>query len=161
MKLYEIDKGILECFDLETGEVLDEKKLEELQLERDTKIENVALYVKNLEAEKAAVKAEKDAFAKREKSLDNKINRLKGWLKYALGVNDLSEKTPKFVTPKVVVSFRKSESVEIFDQSILPKKYFKRKVEVTPDKTLIKEMLKNGAKVKGAFIRTNQNINIK
>lgn len=161
MKLYEIDKGILECFDMETGEILDEQKLEELQLERDKKIENVALFVKNLEAEKAAVKAEKENFTKREKSLDNQINGLKGWLKYALGADDFSEKPPKFKTSKVVIGFRKSESVEIFDQSILPKKYFKKKVELVPDKTLIKETIASGKTVKGAFIRTKQNLNIK
>jgi len=160
MKLYEIDKGILECFDLETGEILDEEKLEELQLEREKKIENVGLFIKNLEAEKAAVKAEKDAFTKREKSIDRKIEGLKGWLKYALGADDQTEKPPKFTTAKVVISFRKSESVEV-DDSILPKKWFRRKVEYTPDKTMIKEALNNGKKIKGAFIKKNLNVNIK
>ena len=160
MKLYEIDAGILECFDLETGEILDEEKLEELQLEREKKIENVGLFIKNLEAEKTAVKAEKDAFTKREKSIDRKIEGLKGWLKYALGADDQTEKPPKFTTAKVVISFRKSESVEV-DDSILPKKWFRRKVEYTPDKTMIKEALNNGKKIKGAFIKKNLNVNIK
>lgn len=161
MKLYEIDKGILECFDLETGEILDEKKLEELQLERDKKIENVGLFVKNLEAEKAAVKAEKDAFAKREKSLDNKIKSLKNWLKYALGGDDYIDIKPtNFVTSKIIIGFRKSESVEV-DENVLPKKWFRRKVEYTPDKTLIKEALNKGQKIKGAFIKKNINVNIK
>ena len=160
MKLYEIDEGILECFDLETGEVLDEEKLEALTLERKTKIENVALFVKNLEAEKAAVKAEKDNFAKREKSIDRKIEGLKGWLKYALGADDQSEKPPKFTTSKVVVSFRKSESVEV-DDSKLPKKWFRKKIDLSPDKTAIKEALNKGEKIKGAFLKKNLNVNIK
>lgn len=160
MKLYEIDAGILECFDLETGEILDEEKLEKLQLEREKKIENVGLFIKNLEAEKAAVKAEKENFAKREKSIDRKIEGLKGWLKYALGVDDHAEKPPKFATSKVVISFRKSESVEVND-SILPKKWFRKKIDLSPDKTAIKEALNNGVKIKGAFLKKNLNVNVK
>ena len=47
MTLYEIDNAILECIDLETGEIIDTDKLDALQLERETKIENVALWIKD------------------------------------------------------------------------------------------------------------------
>ena len=33
--LYEIDQAILDCVDLETGEILDPEKLDALQMERD------------------------------------------------------------------------------------------------------------------------------
>ena len=47
MTLYEIDNAILDCIDLETGEIIDVDKLNELQLEKETKIENVALWIKD------------------------------------------------------------------------------------------------------------------
>ena len=61
--LYEIDKGIMECLDAETGEVIDPERLDALFMERNQKIENVACWVKNLLSDAEAIKAEKDALA--------------------------------------------------------------------------------------------------
>ena len=41
MNLYEIDAAILGCVDVETGEIFDIDKFEELSLTRDAKIENI------------------------------------------------------------------------------------------------------------------------
>lgn len=62
MTLYEIEAQILECaseVDEETGEILDIEKLEALEIEKEKKQENIALWIKNLRAEKEAVKSEK------------------------------------------------------------------------------------------------------
>ena len=61
--LYEIDTQITECFDADTGELLDAEKLENLMIEKENKLENVALWIKNLKADAAMYKAEKTAFA--------------------------------------------------------------------------------------------------
>ena len=82
--LYEIDQAILDTIDPETGEIVDIEKLSELQMQREAKIENVALWVKNLKAEASAYKAEKDAFAEREKVAKAKIENLSEWLTGAL-----------------------------------------------------------------------------
>lgn len=153
MKLYEIDNAILECVDNETGEILDFDKLSELQLARDEKLESVALWIKNLNAEMAAYKAEKEAFAEREKRAKNKIESLKNYLVYALNG------TP-FDTTKVAVSFRKSESVEV-DENLVPKKWLKRSVSYSPDKIGIKAAIKSGLKIKGCSLVKKQNIQIK
>ena len=58
MTLYEIDQQLLDCIDLETGEIIDAEKLTELTMERDEKIEKVALWIKELKAEAEALKAE-------------------------------------------------------------------------------------------------------
>ena len=59
--LYELTAQ-LENFELEvdeeTGEITNLDELDALQLERDEKIENIALWVKNLTADAAAIKAE-------------------------------------------------------------------------------------------------------
>lgn len=41
--LYEINQRILECVDPETGELIDPENLEALVMEKELKIENVAL----------------------------------------------------------------------------------------------------------------------
>lgn len=82
--LYEIDQELLDCVDMETGEILDVERLDALQMERERKLEGVALWIKDLNAEAEAVKAEADKLTARKKALDNKVAGLKGWLLHAL-----------------------------------------------------------------------------
>lgn len=158
MKLYEIDNAILDCIDMETGEVIDIEKLNELQLERDTKIENVACWIKDLKAEAEAIKAEKQALAERQKVAENKVESLKKWLAYALNGE-------KFKTAKCAVSFRKSESVEVTDAGI--KSLMKEHDELLtykapePNKTAIKQALKDGLNVDGVQLVHNTSTIIK
>ena len=92
MKLYEIDEAILNCIDTETGEIIDADQLDKLQMERDTKLENVACWIKDLKAEAEAIKTEKQILANRQKVAENKAESLKKYLAYALdGKKPLSQ----------------------------------------------------------------------
>ncbi|MBQ7727258.1 MAG: siphovirus Gp157 family protein, partial [Clostridia bacterium] len=92
MKLYEIDQGIEEALnkvvvDEETGEVTvtqDLEALEALQMQRDQKIENVALFYKNADAEAKAIAEEIKKLQARKKVLDNKCEGAKNWIAFAL-----------------------------------------------------------------------------
>lgn len=153
MNLYEIDAEILGCVDAETGEIFDIDKFEELELTRDAKIESICLWIKNLKAEAEALKAEKDAFASRQKATENKMESLK---RYISGYLD---GTP-FKNAKVQVSFRKSEAVEIMEGAIIPDAYLRFK-EPEVNKTELKIALKDGIVIDGVSIVENQNIQIK
>lgn len=153
MNLFEIENEIMNCWDQETGEILDADRLDQLEMERDTKIENIALYIKNLTADAEALKAEKQSFADRQKAAENKAESLKKYLaNYLAG--------QKFSTPKVAISFRKTSSVNVTDMSLLSKEYLKF-ADPTPDKTAIKNAIKAGASVAGAEIVEGQSISIK
>lgn len=154
MKLYEIDAEILACVDAETGEIIDEERFAALQMERDEKIENVALWIKNLKSDLVAIEAERKAFQEREKSCKARIASLSSWLAYIL-------QGERFGTAKVAVSFRRSESVEIADEAVIPKEYLREKVEVVPDKVALKAALKAGAEIAGVALVENQNVQIK
>ena len=58
MKLYEINEQIMACIDSETGELIDPNKLKDLQIAKDEKLENLALWYKDLLAEANALKEE-------------------------------------------------------------------------------------------------------
>lgn len=153
MNLYEIDAAILECVDVETGEIFDVDKFEELSLTRDAKVENVCLWIKNLKAEAEALKAEKDAFAQRQKAAENKMESLKRYISgYLEGA--------KFETARVKVSFRKSESLEISEDANIPEEFLKYK-EPEVDKVGLKKALKDGMQFDGVSLVQNQNIQIK
>ena len=153
MNLYEIDSAILDCVDVETGEIFDEDRFEELSLTRDAKIENICLWIKNLKAEAEALKAEKDAFAARQKAAENKMNSLK---KY---ISNYLEGTA-FESAKVKVSFRPSEALDIEEGADIPEEYLKFK-EPDVDNVALKKAVKAGLQIAGVQIIQNQNIQIK
>ena len=158
MTIYEIDKEILNCIDPETGEIIDIDKLNELELEKDAKIENVACWIKELKAEAEAIKAEKLALAERQKVAENKAESLKKWLAYALNGE-------KFKTAKCSVSFRKSEVVEITDEGLnnLMKEHDELLTYKAPEpnKKAIKDALKDGLNVEGVQLVQNTSTIIK
>ena len=152
--LYEIDRSILECVDQETGEIIDPERLESLFMDRQQKIENIACWIKNLESDALAFKAEKESFADREKKAIAKAEQLKNYLAQVLAGE-------KFSTGKCAVSFRRSESVEVFDESLVPVEYMKEKVTHAPDKAAIKALLKGGQNVGGCRLSEALNTQIK
>lgn len=159
MKLYEIDAAIMECVDEDTGEVINIERLNELQMARDNKIENICLWIKNLMAELEAIKKEKQSFNDRQKQKENKIEDLKNYLKYALqGQN--------FETSKCKVSFRKTNSVEVLDfrpeeLKKIDESLVRETIEVEPNKKKISEMLKNNQQVPGCVLVEGKSITIK
>ena len=151
--LYEINEQILSCVDMETGEIIDMDKLQELQIAFDEKVEGIACWIKNLLSEAKAIKEEKDNLAARQKVCENKAESLKKYLFGALGGQ-------KFKTPKVSISYRGSEAVEVLDISKLDDDYLKY-AEPTVDKTKVKQALKAGVKLQGVQLVKNQNIQIR
>lgn len=158
MKLYEIDNAILECIDMETGEIIDAEKLDALNMERDAKIENVVLWIKDLKAEAEAIKQEKLALAERQKVAENKVESLKKWVSYALGGQ-------KFSTAKCAVSFRNTESVEVTEEGLeaLMKEHDELLTYKAPEpnKKAIKDAIKDGLSVDGVQIVQNVSTIIK
>lgn len=152
--LYDINQQILACIDMETGEILDLEKLTELQMEREAKLENVACWIKNLNSNVNEYKIEIENLKQRQEADKNRAEKLKEWLKQAL-------EGQKMITPKVQVTFRKSESVQIDNEELIPEEYIKQKIETSPDKIAIKEAIKNGKKIAGCELVTNTNISVK
>lgn len=153
MNLYEIDSAIMDCVDMETGEIIDMEALEDLQMERDQKIEGIGCWIKNLLADAKALKEEKDNLAARQKTAENKAASLKAYLSRYLNGE-------KFKTAKVAISYRKSDSVNIAEGAVIPKEYLKYS-EPTPDKIGLKAALKSGEKIQGISLVTSNNIQIK
>ena len=152
--LYQINQQIKEAIDLETGEIIDEAAYDALNIEKEEKLENIALFYKNTMADAEALKAEEKAFAERRKAAENKAASLKRLLD-----NELAGSP--FVTSRVAIGYRKSTSVNIVNEEELPKDLLVEKVSISPDKKAIGELLKNGEVVSGAELVENKNIQIK
>lgn len=161
MTLYEIKNEIINAIenavDPETGEISDNMYayLDELTLARDEKAENIALWIKNLDADAKAIKEEAKALAARAKAAENKAERLKSYLGYCLGGDKLS-------TPRVAISYRKSQKVEVDENRLaeIPEQYLRHK-DPEVDKTAVKEALKAGETVPGCTLVDNVSMIIK
>lgn len=151
--LYEINQAILNCMDPETGEIIDDR-ISDLLMEKEQKLESIALWIKNLQADVQMFKAEKEAFENRQKAAEKKLVSLMNYLTTNL-------KGEKFSTGKCAVSFRKSDSVDVYNETLVPKKYLTKKISYTPDKNAIKELLKGGHKVGGCRLVEKLNPQIK
>ena len=152
MNLYEIDQAIMDAIDPETGEIIDEA-FDSLVMTRNQKLENIGLYIKNLEADAAAFKAEKESFADRQKAAENKAASLKRYLSDFLAGQ-------KFETLRVKVSFRKSESLEVSEEAKIPEEFLRYK-EPEINKADLKKAVKAGLVLEGVQLVEKQNISIK
>ena len=160
--LYEIDQELLDCVDMETGEILDTEKLDALQMERERKLEGVALWIKDLNYEAAAVKEEADKLTARKRALDNKVTALKVWLLQALDGEKLK-------TPRCNVYQTHSQRLTVDDEGRLisfleeleePDRFLKFKdPELRKDE--IKKALKDGFVIPGAALETTESVVIK
>ena len=162
--LYDIDQEILDCVDMETGEILDSGKLTALQMERDRKLEGVALWVKDLNAEAEAVKAEADKLTARKRALDNKIAGLKMWLMIALDGEKL--KTPRCNvyqthSQRLAVIGDEKDLIAWLERNAKdPRDYIRyREPELRKDE--IKKALKDGIEIEYAKLEETESVVIK
>jgi len=162
MKIYEIDQQIealMNQVDEETGEILfDPEKLEELQMERDQKVENIACFIKNAASDIKALRDEEKALAERRKVLENRAERARNYLEFVL-------KGEKFQSAKVAVSYRTSTKVEVDNDFIAwAKDNWKdllRVKEPEADKVAIGALLKSGEKIPHAELVKETSMTIK
>ncbi len=154
MKLYEINEALEKCFDMETGEMIDEEQFNALLEEKDKKIEGVACIVKNKAALIAELKAEKARITDRIGVLENQNANTMGFLDSILGGRP-------FETAKVKCGYRKSTAVDVIDIAKIPEKYVEEVVDLKPDKKEIKAAIKAGEKVPGAVLCERESLSVK
>lgn len=163
MKLYEIDKTLESLVesgfvvDEETGELLfTADDIEALQMEKDNKVENLCLMVKNYSALQENIANEIKTLQERKGTLGKRIERLKNFLALTLNGN-------KFETAKVKVSYRKSKPVDVSGVDIenLPDEYVILDIKKSADKTKIKKAIESGIEIAGCSIVEKTNVIIK
>ena len=159
--IYEINQAILDCLDPETGEILDMEALEQLQMDRVQKAENVACWRKNLMAMIASIKAEEDALKKRRETLQRRVDGLDGYLAAHFSGE-------KIETARAVINWRKSTGVEVVDKQeaidylmhIAHDDLLKYK-EPDIDKKAAKALLETGVFIPGLVLAERMNLQIK
>ena len=153
MTLYEINEALRNA--------LNSVDPDELEIQRADKIEGIALSIKEDIALADAIEKEAKTMLDRAKSVKGRAEWKKRYLTNALTHEDGME---KYQSARVSIGWRKSERVEIADEpgfiAVHPD-FCATKVEVQPDRTLIKKTIKDGGEVTGAVLVESQSIQIK
>jgi hypothetical protein len=123
----------------------------------ETKGVNYGLIIKQVQGECEIIDKEIERLTALKKARINSIDRLKNNLSSAMELFQVE----KIESPVLKISFRKSESVEIQNESQIEAKFINTKTVTTIDKTAIKEAIKKGEPVAGAILKQNKNIQFK
>ena len=161
MTLYEINKQIEALIDPETGEIAEGNAFDQLEMMRDEKLENIALWIKDLSAEEDAIAKEISNLKERKEKAAKKQESLKTLL-----LRELNGQ--KFSTPRCAISFRRSQKVEVDEEQFLKwaleedygDEYLRFKLPEI-DKQLLKERLKDGVEIPYARLTENTSVQIK
>ena len=104
-------------------------------------------------------------------TIDSEINRLEGLkrvrnntikrLKTVLSDSMQQFEVEELKTATLKINFRKSQTVEILDEDLIPKEFKTVKVTTSISKAEIKKAIKNGELVVGADLIDHKNIQIK
>jgi chromosome segregation ATPase len=159
MKLYEYTDAIRDviergfCFDGDTGEVMfDRENLDELRASYEDKLEACALYVKDLQAEAEAIRAEEKRLKERRKAKESKAEHMRAYI-----LANMQGKS--FETARVQARSRASERVQV-ELERLPAEYVTVKETKSADKLAIKRALQSGEDVPGAFLERHATLTV-
>jgi Neuraminidase (sialidase) len=154
MKLFEINEAIADLINFETGEILDVEAFDNLKLERQDKLTNIALLYKNMTSDAKQLKELEKEYSDRRKRCEKTAEWCKETLARELNGEKLEDEKKRFK-----ISWRPSERLEIVDPSIIASSWVT--YEPKYDKAGMKEAIKAGISVEGAVLTQTDNIQIK
>lgn len=149
IELQESSEGAIPDFDMQAFDAL--------QMQFNDKAENICKYIRTLEGSVDVIDTEIKRLQAMKTTSSNKATRLKNYLKNMMQMQGIE----KVETDIFKLSLRKSSSLEIVDETQVPKEFVSTQEIVKIDKMAIKEYLKGNVDVTRARIQENQNLQIK
>jgi hypothetical protein len=160
LTLYELSEDYVKALDVLTDPEAElpmeavTDTLEGMELGFNEKAVNVTKFVRNLEATAQAIKQAEDEMARRRKTMEKRAQWLKDYVKGSMEVTGIS----KIESPWFRLAVQNNpESVEVFDETMIPDEFKSEVVSVKIDKVAIRDALKRGDKIGGAqLVRTTR-----
>lgn len=163
MNLYEMTETAKQLMQLfEDGDIPEDAVNDTLEgIRVQDKLEDYCKVIKSFEYDSSTIDREIERLKSAKERTQKAINRLtKAVTEYLT-----TTKSRKATAGTFALSLRKSESVQITDESKIPEKFIvtKTTVKTSPDKTAIKKFLKENEEnaVEGAMLVVNENLQIK
>jgi hypothetical protein len=152
---YKADLEKLSDLDLPEETVRD--TLEGMTGDLETKAQNVAAFIRNLETTAEAIKQAEADMAKRRKAIEARTERLKTYTLEAMTANGIE----RIVSPYFALTVAKNPpSVDIYDIKQVPEQFMRQPEPPppSPDKKTIMAKLKEGEEIAGC--RLNQGVRL-
>jgi len=125
--------------------------------ELQNKSQSYGYLIKSMEYEVNTIDSEINRLEGLKRVRNNTIKRLKTVLSDSMQQFEVEE----LKTATLKINFRKSQTVEILDEDLIPKEFKTVKVTTSISKAEIKKAIKNGELVVGADLIDHKNIQIK
>jgi hypothetical protein len=158
-KLYELTQNYMELLGMVDS--LDEETFKDtlsaIEEALEDKVENTAKFVRCLDGDIEAIKAEEKRLADRRRALETKVGNCKSYLQEQLEFAGID----KIKRPTVTVSIQANPpSAFILDESLIPSDYMIAQAP-TIDKRSILKALKEGEFIPGAEIKQSRSVRIR
>ena len=143
--------------DMETGEVVDNSDAinslsDALDVEIDDKLDGIEYIKREFKAVEKSLADEIKRLQQRKAMMARKQEQLKQ-------LQDFILSGEKRKTDKFTFYYGRSESVSLFDESLIPSEYIKLEPKI--DKTEIKKALKRGEEIAGATLSESINLGVR
>lgn len=160
MKLYELTGNYLNLMELVDNEGVPQEVLQESLQEVkegiETKSENIAKLIKNIDSDIQGLKVEEKRLKEKRQSLENKQACLKQYLEESLKAVDIK----KVKTPLFTIAIQKNApSVIVESEESIPECYYITRKELS--RTAILDALKEGKEVAGAKLEQKESLRIR
>lgn len=158
MNLYQLTTDFNRYMDAETDEELASALADITAVQIQDKATHYCQFLTVIDGEIERFKAEEKRIAAARKAMENKVERVKEYMKSALEAADIYKLDAG--TFKISVSPSQGKLV-IDDASVIPAQYIDVITTVTPRNSDIKEAIKNGVDVPGAHIEPGTTLRIR
>lgn len=157
MNLYELSQNYLAVQDMDLEPETLKDTLDSIEEAFENKAENIAKWIRNLEADKKAFEEEEKRFKEKKQAADNRIKSLKQYLEDNMRLTGKTKFKAGFFSFAIQ---NNPPSVEVFDEALIPKQFLIEQ-PVKIDRAGIKELLKAGEEVPGAELKHSSGLRIR
>ena len=135
-----------------------ERYLIDAEIELTEKVENIAKFIKNLEAERESFKKESDRLASKAKSFANKVDNLKRYLQESLEVSGVDKVKGQLFT----VSLQNNAmSLDVSSTEHIPMEFKRTPEPVVNKRELLKHIKDTGEIFEGVEVKQTRSIRIR
>lgn len=157
MNLYELSQNYLAVQDMDLEPEVLKDTLDSIEEAFEDKAENIAKWIRNLEADKKAFEEEEKRFKEKKQAADNRIKSLKLYLEDNMRLTGKTKFKAGFFSFAIQ---NNRPSVEVFDETLIPKQFLIEQ-PVKIDRAGIAELLKAGEEVPGAELKQTKGLRIR
>ena len=157
MNLYELSQNYLAVQEMDLEPETLKDTLDSIEEAIEVKAENIAKWIRNLEADKKAFEEEEKRFKDKKQAADNRIKSLKQYLEDNMRLTGKTKFKAGFFSFAIQ---NNRPSVEVFDEALIPKQFLIEQ-PVKIDRAGIAELLKAGEEVPGAALKQTEGLRIR